>query len=117
MTPMRVVPSFDPLKDSHLRFGVALESTAVQHFALEGREKALGHRVIVCIADRSHRGHHAGLAAALAEGVACVLGEFNRSLQHFKSGGGNDEAKTIRSGGTSQAVLARAAAGGAARGA
>jgi hypothetical protein len=46
-----------------------------------------------------------------------VLGGFNRSLQHFKSGGCNDEAKTIGSGGTGEAVLARKAAGGAARGA
>src|SRR5580692_319261 len=73
MTPMWVVPTFDPLKNSHLRFGLAFESTAVQDLALERSEKALRHRVIVGIPDRSHRRHHAGLPASLAESVACVL--------------------------------------------
>src|SRR5258708_4438345 len=56
MTPMRVIPTFDPLENSHLRFGLAFESTAVQHLALERSEKALRHRVVVGIADRSHPG-------------------------------------------------------------
>src|SRR6266404_596051 len=82
MTPMRVVPTFNPLKNSHLRFGLAFESTAVQHLALERSEKALCHRVVVGIADRSHRGHDAGLPAALAEGVAGVLTATIRVMDH-----------------------------------
>src|SRR3984957_15667537 len=82
MTPMRVVPTFDPLKNSHLRFGLAFESTAVQHLALEGSEKALCHRVVVGVADRSHRGHDTGLAAALAESITCVLTATIRVMDH-----------------------------------
>lgn len=49
----------------------------------------------------------------ILEPLAGVVGGFNRSLQHLKSGGGNDKAKTIRSGGAGHALLAREAAGGA----
>jgi hypothetical protein len=82
---MRVVPTFDPLKNGHLRFGLTSEATTVQQLALERCKKTLRHRVVVGITDRSHRGHDTGFATALAEGVARVLGEFNRSLQHFYS--------------------------------
>src|SRR5450631_1237385 len=82
MAPMRVIPTFDPLKNSHLRFGLAFESTAVQYLPLERSEKALRHRVVVGIADRSHRGHDTGLAAALAEGVARVLTATIRVMDH-----------------------------------
>jgi hypothetical protein len=51
MTPMPVVPTFDPFKDSHLGFGVAFEATAVQQLTLERSEKTLRHRVVVGITD------------------------------------------------------------------
>ena len=70
---MRVIPTFDPFEHSHLRFRLTFEPTAVQQFALERGKEALGHGVVVGIAHRAHRGHHAGFAASLAEGVARVL--------------------------------------------
>jgi hypothetical protein len=90
-------------------------STTAQELSLERSEKALVHSVVVRILDRSHRAHDTGLSASLAECIAGVLGGFNRSLQHFKSGGCNDEATTIRSGGTGQTVLARKATDNASR--
>ena len=47
---MRVVPAFEPFEDRHTGPGLGLEATAVQHFAFEHREEALGHGVIVRIA-------------------------------------------------------------------
>lgn len=70
---MRVVPTFDPFEHSHLRFSLSFEPATVRQFALERGEETLGHRIVVRIAHRSHRGHDAGFAASLAEGVARVL--------------------------------------------
>ncbi len=58
------------------------EAAAVEQFTFERGEETLAHRVIEAIADRAHRGPHAGLAAALAEGERSVLGRFKRSSQH-----------------------------------
>ena len=71
---MRIVPALQPIKDGHLRFGLALEAPAVEHFALERCEERFGHRVIERIPDGAHRRHDAGFAATLAESVAGVLG-------------------------------------------
>src|SRR5690606_37875011 len=79
---MRVVPALDPLEGRHPGFRLALEPPTVQQLTLQRREEALGHRVVVGVAYRAHRRHDAGLLAALAEGVAGVLGGFNRSSQH-----------------------------------
>ncbi len=70
---VRVVPSFDPLEDGHLRLGLGSEPSTVEQLALEGGEEALGHRIVVGIADRAHPGHDARFPAALAEGVTRVL--------------------------------------------
>ena len=70
---MRVVPTLDPFKHSHLGFRLSFKPTTVQKFALERGKEALGHRVVVGVAHRAHRGHYAGLAASLAKGVARVL--------------------------------------------
>jgi len=66
---MRVIPTFDPFEHRCLSF----EPTTVEQFALERGEKALRHRVVVRVADRSHRRHHVGFPAALSERVARVL--------------------------------------------
>ena len=79
---MRVVPTFDPFKHRHLRLRLALEPTTAEQLALERREEALRHRVVVRIADRSHRGHYTGFPAALAERVAGVLAATIRVVDH-----------------------------------
>ena len=39
---MWVVPAFDELEDRHLRFGLRLETVAVDQLTFERREEALG---------------------------------------------------------------------------
>ena len=73
MPPMRVVPAFDPFEYRQPGFGLRLEGPAVQQFAFQCREEAFGHGVVIRIADRAHRRHHAHLLAAFAERIAGVL--------------------------------------------
>src|ERR1700730_3125099 len=82
MAAMGVVPSLDEFEDGQARFYLGSEAAAVEQFTFERGKETLAHRVIEAIADRAHRGPHAGLAAALAEGERSVLGRFKRSLQH-----------------------------------
>ena len=70
---MRVVPTLYPLEDRHPRLRLAPEPPTAEHLALQRGKEALGHRVIVGVTDRAHRGHDAGFLAALAEGVARIL--------------------------------------------
>src|SRR6266404_4603817 len=55
MATMRVIPTFQPIKDRHLRFGLGFEAPPAQHFALERGEKTFRHRVIVVVAHRTDR--------------------------------------------------------------
>ena len=73
MAALGIVPAFDELEDCHARFDLSFEAAAVEQFRFEGGKETLAHRVIEAIADRAHRGPHAGLAAALAEGERSVL--------------------------------------------
>src|SRR5712691_1487246 len=73
MAAMGVVPALDELKHGHARFDLGFEAAAVEQFAFERGKEALAHRVIEALTDRAHRGSHAGLAAALAEGDRSVL--------------------------------------------
>ena len=73
MTAMGIVPAFDEFEDRHARLDLSFEAAAVEQFAFEGGKETLAHGVIEAIADRAHRGSHAGLAAALAEGDRSVL--------------------------------------------
>src|ERR1700737_3979130 len=82
---MRVVPSFDELEDCHASFDLGFETAAVEQFTFERGKETLAHRVIEAIADRAHRGPHARLAAALAEGERSVLAALVRMMNH---GGG-----------------------------
>ena len=82
MAAMRIVPTLDELEDRHARFYLDFEAAAVEQFTFERGEETLAHRVIEATADGAHRGPHAGLAAALAEGERSVLGRFKRSSQH-----------------------------------
>src|ERR1700726_5054892 len=85
MAAMGVVPPLDEFEDGHARFYLGFEAAAVEQFPFERGEETLAHRVIEAIADRAHRGPHAGLAAALAEGERSVLATLVRVMNH---GGG-----------------------------
>ena len=73
MAPVRVVPAFQPGEDRHACLGPAVEASTVDDFTLQCREEAFGHCIIVSVSRGSHGGHHAGLAATLAERIAGVL--------------------------------------------
>src|SRR5713101_8652238 len=85
MAAVRIVPTLDEFEDGHARFYLGFEAAAVEQFAFERGKEALAHRVIEAIADGAHRGSHAGLAAALAEGERSVLATLVRMMDH---GGG-----------------------------
>src|SRR5260370_36685395 len=85
MAAMGVVPAFDELEDRHAGLALGFEAAAVEQFAFERGEETLAHCVIEAIADGAHRGPHAGLAAALAEGERSVLATLVRMMNH---GGG-----------------------------
>ena len=84
---MRVVPTLDPFEDRHASLGLTLEASAAEQFALERGKEALRHGIVIGITDRTHRGHDARFATALAEGITGVLGDFQRSSQHLTKGG------------------------------
>src|SRR5258708_21712685 len=83
MPAMGIVPAFDELEDCHAGLDLGFEAAAVEQFAFERGEETLAHRVIEAIADRAHRGPHAGLAAALAENDRSVLAPLVRMMNHL----------------------------------
>ena len=83
---MRVIPAFNEVEDRTAGLGLGLEAATVEQFTFEGGKETLAHGVIEAIADRAHRGAHAGVAATLAEGERSILGEFKRSSQRLRQG-------------------------------
>src|SRR5512146_218383 len=73
VAPPRLIPALDVGEQCKTRLGLALEASAVDQFALEAREEAPGHRIVVSVADAAHRGAHAQLCPALPEGKARIL--------------------------------------------
>ena len=73
MSAARVVPALDPGEEGRARLGLALPASAVDQLAFQAGEEALGHRVVVVVADGAHRRVHAHLLAAATEGNAGVL--------------------------------------------
>ena len=63
----RIVEALDELEDRHARLGLRPEPSPVQQLAFERGEETLRHCIVIGIANRSHRGAHARLTAALAE--------------------------------------------------
>jgi hypothetical protein len=62
-----VVPTLDIGEQRRARLGLGVEAAAVEQFAFDAGEEALGHRVVVRPAHAAHRGAHAHLLAALAK--------------------------------------------------
>ena len=82
MATPRVVPALDVSEHGEPRFGLGLEGGPIEQLAFEAGEEALGHGVVVGVADAAHRRPHAHRLAAAAELKRRMLGEFNRSSQH-----------------------------------
>src|SRR6267142_168935 len=82
MQSHRVVPAFDKGEADDLRLGLRGKAATFQQLAFEGREEALAHRIVVGVADRSHRRPHTGFPATFAECQRRILGGINWSSQH-----------------------------------
>lgn len=89
MAPPRVVPPFDEVEDGDPRLRVAPEAMAIEQLALERREEALAHGVVVGVPHAAHRRADAGLAAASAEFDRRVLAALVRVM--------NDSGRAPRS--------------------
>jgi hypothetical protein len=73
MSPTRVVPAFDVGEVRETGPRLCLETAPLDQLELEACNEALGHRVVVGVADTAHRRSRAALLAALAERDARVL--------------------------------------------
>jgi len=82
MAPGRVVPPLDEIEDGHPSLGHGPEPATIEQLALERREEALAHRVVVAVPDRSHGGSDPCLPAALAEFDRRVLASLVRVMDH-----------------------------------
>src|SRR5947209_889563 len=80
MSAPRVVPAFDEVEHGKASVGLRAEAFASEQLALERREEALAHGVVVGIAHTAHRRSDAGLATAPAEGERRVLAALIRVM-------------------------------------
>ncbi len=83
MATPRIVPAFDEVEDGKARGGLGAEACAIEHLALERREEAFTHGVVVDVAHTAHRWTDAGLATATAEGERRVLAAVIRMMNHL----------------------------------
>src|SRR5437660_897176 len=77
-----VVPAFDEVEEGEARVGLGAEAFAIEQLALERREEALTHGVVVGVAHTTHRRPDAGLTAAPAESERRVLAALIRMMNH-----------------------------------
>ena len=77
MAASSIVEAFDEFEDRMSRLSLCLESAPFEQLAFEGGEETLAHGVVVGVADRAHRGAHAGITAAATEFDRGILGGFN----------------------------------------
>ena len=73
MPPPRIVKSLDVVEHRTLCLLVRSEAMPRQQFALQRRKEALGHRVVIAVADRTHRWFDIGLGTSVAERDRRVL--------------------------------------------
>jgi hypothetical protein len=68
-----IIEAFDEGERRIARIGLCLKPAASEKFAFERGEEALAHGIVVCVTDRTHRGAHASVTAAVAELDRTVL--------------------------------------------
>ena len=78
-----VVEPRDVFDDRELELRAGAPDAVGDELGLEAVDEALGQRVVVGVADRADRGQHGVIVEDLREGVAGVLGGFNRSSQRL----------------------------------
>lgn len=67
MTAVRIVPAFNVPEDRRAGLGRRVPPPPIDEFRLERGKEALGHRVVVAVADRAVRRDDAEFLAALPE--------------------------------------------------
>src|ERR1041385_2732132 len=82
-----IIEAFDEGERRVARLGLCLEPAASEQLALKRGEEALAHGIVVCVADRTHRGAHARVTAAVAELDRAVLITQARITDEIKSAG------------------------------
>src|SRR5262249_27245968 len=82
MPPSGVVPAFDEIEDRGAGGGRIRPRSAREELALERGEEAFTERVVIAVADGSHRGADARLAAPRAKGDRRVLTALIRVMDH-----------------------------------
>ncbi len=78
-----VVPAFDEVEKGEARVGPGAEAVAIEQFALEGREEALTHGVVVGVAHTAHRRPDAGVTTAPSKGERRVLTPLIGVMNHI----------------------------------
>ena len=73
MSAAWIVPAFDELEDGERGFALRLEAMLHEQLALERCVEALAHRIVVAVANGSHRRPYAAFTAALTERNRGVL--------------------------------------------
>jgi len=73
MDAVWVIPSFDEAEDGVPGFLPRRKHRAIDELAFEGGKKALAHRVVIAVADRSHRWAHSCVFATLTKGQRRIL--------------------------------------------
>src|ERR1700749_1888614 len=82
MAASRIVEAFDEGECRMARLGLCLEPAAIEELAFERGEEALTHGIVVCVADRTHRGAHARVTAAAAGLSRGGLGTLGTGMEH-----------------------------------
>ena len=83
MTAIRIVPTFDEIKDLQGCVALVAKFATIDQFAFKSRKEAFTHGVVIAIANRSHRGPDAFFSATLAKSDRSVLGFTDRSDDSF----------------------------------
>src|SRR2546425_11141737 len=83
MPTPRIVPAFDEVEEGEARSDLRAEGFTIEQLAIERREEALAHGVVVGIAHTAHRRPDAGRATATAERERGVLAALIRVMNHL----------------------------------
>jgi len=105
-----IVEAFDPVNDVESSLGTGFVSQLIKALDLHRLEEAFHRRIIPTICSATHRLQHPEIGDQPAVTIARVLGEFNRSSQHFLMGGDDGhEAAAIAPDRTCEDEVTRAA--------
>jgi hypothetical protein len=87
---VRVVPAFDETEYGVACFDLSLKASPVRQLALEHREEALGHRILVRVTNLAHRSTHSHFSVSFPEGKRSVRFSITSVCQRLKSIGPSD---------------------------